>query len=394
MTRKTIYAAAFSLFAAIAWSQSADPVVLSYQRNFVRASMSTKIDLLGDAARITTINMTPLYVDALTFADAYAPLLGDDSQLAELAAQAAGKLAAYKDPAALPALRAVFARFTDQRVRVACLSAFAVLAKGRADDIAFLNAWFAEGASPAAKGQAADPKVLAAAAAALGSIGDPSSYPVLFQAATGSGDTVFVEAAAAALNKINDNYVESALAVIGRNKVKDAYAAFSFAQKKDSLGDAGKGRIAEAAFLSALAASSTAQADDPVLPRLFSESMEQLTALKWSKASPAVVKHFYQTQIDYKAGKANVGAMIPVIKCLGAMGTTEAAQALSIFLGLLNSDTEQKKTYNEQLMLAVIQSLGDLGDKTAFDYLLYVGYLDYPETVKQASRDALARLKW
>jgi hypothetical protein len=38
--------------------------------------------------------------------------------------------------------------------------------------------------------------------------------------------------------------------------------------------------------------------------------------------------------------------------------------------------------------------LGDLGDKTAFDYLLYVGYLSYPETVKKASRDALARLAW
>ena len=83
-----------------------------------------------------------------------------------------------------------------------------------------------------------------------------------------------------------------------------------------------------------------------------------------------------------------------VITCMGGMGTTEAAQALSIFLGLLNSETEQKKTYNEQVLLSVIQSLGALGDKSAFDYLLYVGYLDYPETVKQAARDALARLEW
>ena len=45
-------------------------------------------------------------------------------------------------------------------------------------------------------------------------------------------------------------------------------------------------------------------------------------------------------------------------------------------------------------MLALIQALGDLGDKTAFDYLLYVGYLEYPESVKKASRDALARLQW
>ncbi len=76
------------------------------------------------------------------------------------------------------------------------------------------------------------------------------------------------------------------------------------------------------------------------------------------------------------------------------MATSAAAQTLSIYLGLLNSETEQTGTYNEQIMLAVIKSLGDLGDKTAFDYLLYVGYLNYPETIISASRDALARLKW
>ena len=33
-------------------AQSPDPVILSYQRNFVRASISTKIELLGDSTRI------------------------------------------------------------------------------------------------------------------------------------------------------------------------------------------------------------------------------------------------------------------------------------------------------------------------------------------------------
>ena len=124
------------------------------------------------------------------------------------------------------------------------------------------------------------------------------------------------------------------------------------------------------------------------------DTLEKLTALSWSQAAPSVIKYFYQIQGDYKNDKSGVDAMLPVIRCMGAMGTTDSAQALSIFLGLLNSETEQKKIYNEQLMLTLIQALGDLGDKTAFDYLLYVGYLSYPETVKKASRDALARLAW
>ena len=45
-------------------------------------------------------------------------------------------------------------------------------------------------------------------------------------------------------------------------------------------------------------------------------------------------------------------------------------------------------------MLSVITALRKLGDKTAFDYLLYVEYLNYSETVKQASRNAIEELKW
>ncbi|HNY22932.1 MAG TPA: hypothetical protein PKO22_12370, partial [Treponemataceae bacterium] len=127
---------------------------------------------------------------------------------------------------------------------------------------------------------------------------------------------------------------------------------------------------------------------------LLKDSMADLKRLRWSQAGSAVTKYFYSVQADYKIGKMGIDRLIPVINCMGSMQSNEAAQALSIFLGLLNSETEQKKTYNEQLMLAVIQALGDLGDKTAFDYLLYIGYLDYPESVKKASRDALARLEW
>ena len=137
-----------------------------------------------------------------------------------------------------------------------------------------------------------------------------------------------------------------------------------------------------------------AQSETGTHSALMAETMKSLAALKWSQASPVVVKYFYRAQGEYKDADKGVEVLIPVVNCMGAMATTEAAQALSIFLGLLNSETEQKKTYNEQVLLAVIKALGELGDKTAFDYLLYVGYLDYPESVKQASRDALARLQW
>ena len=45
-------------------------------------------------------------------------------------------------------------------------------------------------------------------------------------------------------------------------------------------------------------------------------------------------------------------------------------------------------------MLAVINALGRLGNKVAFENLLYVGYLSYSEEIIEASRAALAGLKF
>jgi len=376
------------------FAQSPDPVVLSYQRNFIRASISTKYELLNDASLITSVNMTPLYIDALVFVRNAWPLLGTDNQLMDLASAAASKAAVFQDASVLGALREIFVTVPDPRVRSASLNAFGLLFKGRKDDIAFLNAWFAEQLSRPQTDPSFDPRTLAACAQVLGKIGDPSSFDVLFEAATTARDTGLVQAAAVALNAIQDGYTENILAKMGGNRIQDTYAAFSFAMQKTGLAAADRGKIAADAFALAVEVLPDTDGDKERIASLIKESLSELTDLKWSQASPVVVKYFYLRQGDYKNDRANVETLVPVVNCMGTMGTTEAAQALSIFLGLLNSDTEQKKNYNEQLMLAVIQALGDLGDKSAFDYLLYVGYLDYPETVKKASRDALARLEW
>jgi len=376
------------------FSQSSDPVVLSYQRNFIRAGISTKYELLNDASLITSVNMTPLFIDALAFVKNSWILLGTDSQLMDLASIAAAKSAQNRDVSILPVLRDVFVTITEPRVRTASLNAFAVLFGGRKEDTAFLNEWFVEQLRKGPSDPAFDAKTLAVCAQTLGKIGDASSFAVLFEAAVSARDSLLAQASAAALNALQDGYTEQILAKMDGKRLQDTYPAFSFAMRKEGLPAADRGRIAAQAFALAVEEKGETGSDREQLAALAGEALAELTALKWAQASPVVVKYFYLRQGDYKNDRSNVDALVPVVRCMGAMGTTESAQALSIFLGLLNSDTEQKKNYNEQLMLAVIQALGDLGDKSAFDYLLYVGYLDYPETVKKASRDALARLEW
>ena len=74
------------------------------------------------------------------------------------------------------------------------------------------------------------------------------------------------------------------------------------------------------------------------------------------------------------------------------MNTHEAAVRLSLYLDLLNSDVEGGKSVEDVIVLAVIQALGDLGDRVAFDYLLYLSVLDYSDSIKKAASEIIEKL--
>lgn len=393
MVQKRILIAILVSVALNCFAQQDDPVTISYRRNFVRASISTKIELVNDASRITSVNMTPLYIDAISFVLDNYPLLGNDAQLIEIAIISASKTGVYQDPKAIAPLQNMFELVQEPRVQIAALQSLGELTKLSIGDVSFINNWFSGAIDKTISGNTVDVRVMTSCAKVLGSIGSGSSFPVLFRAATSKLDSAIVSESQKALNSISENYSENILAIINTESLHSIYAAFNFAMKKEELSPDKKGPIAEAAFRKAIEYGKGENRNE-LYNSLVKDSLSVLGDLGWSRASPAVVQFFYNVQSDYKTGKADVSLLTSVVTCMGGMGTTEAAQALSIFLGLLNSDTEQNNTYNEQILLAVIQSLGALGEKSAFDYLLYVGYLDYPETVKQAARDALARLEW
>ncbi len=76
------------------------------------------------------------------------------------------------------------------------------------------------------------------------------------------------------------------------------------------------------------------------------------------------------------------------------MSTHEAAVRLTQYLVLLNSYTEKGRGYDEQVVLTLLDNLGILADKVAFDDLMYTQYLNYSAGVKKAARAALDNLKW
>ncbi len=165
-----------------------------------------------------------------------------------------------------------------------------------------------------------------------------------------------------------------------------------------NFSDDDRGEIAEGAMAAALDATTQAATMSPVevqaLRELRFASARQIRALKWQKASPLAIQHFRLVQADYAKGAASKTEFLEAIACLGAMGSTEAAQALALYLQLINAQTEQGSPFDEDILLATISALGELGDKVAFDYLLQIGYLQYTDLIKRAAKDALLKLRW
>jgi hypothetical protein len=379
-------------------AQDVDSMVLAYRRNFARASLTTKLQLVQEAAANQGPAMGPLYDMAIRFAYEYASLLGTDPQLKDLALLAsseAGKAAYAKS---VDNLWSLFQAYKDPEVRAAAVRALGLAGAGESRVSENLGAFLASQNSLFRSGAQPEYPALEACIDALGALGDGSSFPVLFSSYVAGYSPALASKAAAALGKIKGDYEAYLLQVIERNPPLEKAAAFSAGMENAAFSDDQRGELAEGAMAAALKAYDEPEARSPVelqaLRELRLGAARQLKAQKWQKASPLAIKHFRLVQADYAKGAAAKSELLEAVACLGAMGSTEAAQALSLHLQLINAQTEQGSPYDEPLVLAVISALGELGDKAAFDYLLQMGYLQYTDTVKRAAREALLKLKW
>ncbi len=216
----------------------------------------------------------------------------------------------------------------------------------------------------------------------------------LFSTCVAAPNPVIRSKAAQALAKLKGDYRAFLEDMLVRSSVLEKSAALELGLGGNTFGNDDQGRLAEIALGAALDWKGDSPVEQSVIRQLRGKAIRQVRDLRWQRAAPLAIRHFRLLLSDYNEGRAAESDLLDAVSCLGAMGSTEAAQSLALYLQLINAQTEQGKPYDEGLLLGVIGALGDLGDKTAFDYLLYIGYLQYPESVKAAAKSALQELKW
>jgi hypothetical protein len=162
----------------------------------------------------------------------------------------------------------------------------------------------------------------------------------------------------------------------------------------DRIADADKASLAELALDVGLHTSAPDADSRASLRAMRVIAAKTIRDRSWQKASPLLIEHLDMTIMEADRGLADKGALLEAIASLGSIGTHDAAVRLTQYLVLLNSYTEKGKGYDEQVVGAVIENLGLLADKVAFDDLMYTQYLNYSNAIKKAARAALERLRW
>jgi hypothetical protein len=392
-------AGALSVSPFCALAQDADSVVLTYERNFLRSSLSTKLEIVKESSTYKAADMGPLYAQALRFVVEGESLLGADVELKSLALAASAKAGEAGYAAAASELLGLFEGYDDPEVRAAAASALATAGVGDKAVLERLNAFVASQAQQLRSGAAPESPTLAACVATLGALGDASSMEPLFAVYSSGVQADIGAAAAASLGKLKGDYAAYLAKAIAERPILEKLAALDLCLAEPSFSANGRGALAESALSVGL--SYKGSADSGALAALEREAAGAIRDLRWQRASPLVLQYYRLLLAQYGAadGKDSAaqslrGDLAKAIGALGAMGSGEAVQALSLQLQLINGQTEQGAAFDEVILRSVIDALGELGDKAAFDYLLYVGYLQYPDPIKQAAKAALQRLKW
>jgi HEAT repeat protein len=321
-------------------------------------------------------------------------ILGDDPHLINIAVIAARGLATAGYRGSVDSLLTVFSGFRDTLVRVEVINSLVLLSRENDRVTAVLNQFLADQNKLRRSRMNVDFTLVTACVSALSKLGDSSSFSPLFEVLTTDYPEELKAEAKTVMLSLQGDFKQFLIEVLRKNSPSEKLFAFRFGNNNSRLIPVEQGQLAESAMEQALSHIPANMGEEAQLSDLGHEASLCLSRLQWTRASSLVIRYYYRLHSDYQKGIVPKERCIQAIACLGAMGTSEAAAAAGLQLGLINAQTEKSGAYDADITLALVRTLGLIGDKSAFDHLLYISYLPYNDEIETAAREALDRLRW
>ena len=367
-----------------------ETILQSYERIFVRSSLSTKVNVLSDAANDEAASefYGQLCEIALRFVIDNASLFRDDPDMIGITLAAVRGMRDYAYYPATETLWQVFLRFPDKVIRYEILEVLPELDTQSLTGI--INEFLVEQNRRTASGIPPDEGLLSPLFAILGRTGDESSYPVLFTSSVMYSGSL-KEDAVRAICEIDGNLLDFCIKALIENPPEEKLPAFNLALSLERLSGEEKSKLAETALEVALAVPGDRRSG---IQELSEESLLIISETGWVRALPQVLKYYNQSLAVFRADLSFKYQLINAIHCLGNLKSTDAAQTLALQLGLFNSRAASLEKEEQEVVLALINALGELAYKASYDGLHYASILPYPDEVIEAAQHALAQLKW
>ena len=358
---------------------------------FYGGSLTDKIETVQQAVEMDG-SVNGIFTDALIFVEEYSPILQEDVRMVKLARiiiENSSRITGY--PNLAKTLCSLFYTYSDKTVKIAVMNVI----KNYKPDNEFVYSMNEFALSCLTNYSVGDTKNISDIIDALGSIKDLSSVRVLFEFSVNSIlPEILTKKAQETLLAFSPDYKNEIISILNSGSPEKKLIAFRVVVKNDVDTDFFKAEIAEKALSNAITYMGTSVSAEPHILTLQFEALSELRRVAWTRSSGVIVNLFKVAEKEFQSGYINEDSFIEVMNGLVELASGDAGVVLSDYLGEMNVKAENGEPYSSNLVLSVIKMLGALGDKVAFDNLLYVGYLPYDDAVIEASRIALAGLKW
>jgi len=380
------------LFVPHLGAQTPDEAILqSYERIFIRSNLSTKVNVLLDAANDEAADRFygAFCETALRFVITNAALFPDDPDMINITAGAIKGVGKYNYTPASETLWQAFLRFPDNTIRIEILRTLTLLNTPVITEKA--NQFLADQNRLYGMGPGPDMQILPALIEMLGKVGNDSSYPVLFAASFiypgNPGET-----ALKAINQIQGDFFSFCLGVILKNPPAEKLEALKLAAARNDLTSVQKGILAEAALETALSSVSAERRNQN--RALCDLSIQLIEKAERATALPLVIKYYQQCFDSFRNNPSQKQSLLDTVSCLAVLKSIDAARLLGLQLGIYNSRINTIKEEEWEFILALISALGKMGYRASYDSVYQASILPYPAEVNMAALDALSGLQW
>lgn len=371
----------------VIFANSQDEQIMILKKTFYRGNLQDKIQVISDAAKMEE-NLEEIFLSSMDFVVAYGEILKNDEsmiQLAKITVENLKKVDKNKVPSFLIDL---FPLYNSEIIINSILNTIANLQINDSKINILLKDY---GLSLLENPQE---KAMELLVSTMEQIDDSTFFPVLFKYAASSNIPESVRnQSESVISGFVERYKTDMVSIIENGSLSEKHLALKIVLNNEKNSDFLRAEIAEKALqVSIINIGDTNQKKELIDFQL--SAIRELRRVGWTRSTDLVVSFFNFARSEYENESLAEDDYIEIISCVEELATSKASSILSDYLAYFNSQTEQGISCSESVVLAVINALGNLGNKTAFDNLLYVGYLSYSEEIIEASRVALAGLKF